>query len=94
MKRLIIGLFVLMSTTLLAQTAETYLELLRSDVKMQKKTVIAAAMELNKEQSEKFWPIYREEKKRRTKDYGREEDNFFRHSTQRHADFGQLCGSH
>lgn len=60
MKKTIIGLVILMSASLFAQTAETYLELLRSDVKMEKKTVIAAAMELDQAQSEKFWPIYRE----------------------------------
>ena len=60
MKKTIFGLIVLMSVSLYAQTADTYLELLRSDVKTQKKAVIAEAMELDELQSEKFWPIYRE----------------------------------
>lgn len=60
MKKTIIGLVVLMSATIFAQSSETYLELLRSDIKAEKKTVIAEAMNLNDIQSEKFWPIYRE----------------------------------
>lgn len=60
MKKIIFGLIVLMSISLYAQTAETYLELLRSDVKIQKKTVVAVAMNLNELQDEKFWPIYKE----------------------------------
>ncbi|VAX16883.1 hypothetical protein MNBD_IGNAVI01-1562 [hydrothermal vent metagenome] len=60
MKKIIIGLVVLMSASLFAQSTDTYLELLRSDIKAQKKAVIAEAMNLNDLQSEKFWPIYRE----------------------------------
>lgn len=60
MKKLIFGLIVLMSISLYAQTADTYLELLRSDIKIQKKTVVAVAMNLNELQEEKFWPIYNE----------------------------------
>ena len=60
MKKTIIGLIVLMSVSLFAQSADTYLELLRSDIKLEKKSVVAAAMNLNDLQSEKFWPVYRE----------------------------------
>jgi hypothetical protein len=60
MKKIIIGLIVLMSASLFAQSTDTYLELLRSDLKTKKKAIIAEAMELNELQSEKFWPIYRE----------------------------------
>jgi len=59
MKKTIFGLIVLVSASLFAQTADTYLELLRSDLKTQKKAVIAEAMELDESQSEKFWLIYR-----------------------------------
>lgn len=54
------GLVVLMSSVLFAQTADTYLELLRSDLKTQKKAVVAEAMNFNELQAEKFWPLYRE----------------------------------
>jgi len=60
MKKIIFGLIIFMSASLIAQTADTYLELLRSDLKTQKKVVIAEAMNLNELQAEKFWPIYRE----------------------------------
>ncbi len=60
MKKIIFGLIVLMSASLYAQTADTYLELLKSDIKNKKKTVVAVAMNLNELQEEKFWPIYKE----------------------------------
>ena len=60
MKKIIFGLIVLMSASLYAQTADTYLELLRSDIKNKRKTVVAVAMNLNELQDEKFWPIYSE----------------------------------
>lgn len=47
MKKTIIELVVLMSSMFFAQTADTYLELLRSDVITHKKAVIAEAMNLN-----------------------------------------------
>jgi vacuolar-type H+-ATPase subunit D/Vma8 len=60
MKKMIIGLALLLSVSLYAQSTDTYVELLRSNLQMEKKTIIAEAMELNAEQSEKFWPIYNE----------------------------------
>ncbi len=60
MKKIIFGLIVLMSASLYAQTADTYLELLKSDIKNKKKTVVAVAMNLNELQEEKFWPVYNE----------------------------------
>jgi hypothetical protein len=38
----------------------TYVELLRSDIKTQKSVILAEMMQLSDEQSDKFWPIYRE----------------------------------
>ena len=37
-----------------------YIELLRSDVKTKKTAILVDLMQLNDEQAEKFWPIYRE----------------------------------
>jgi LAS superfamily LD-carboxypeptidase LdcB len=37
-----------------------YVELLRSDVKTKKTAILVELMQLNDEQAEKFWPIYRE----------------------------------
>ncbi len=60
MKHTIIGLTILLATSLTAQSTETYIELLRSDIQAEKKVVVAEAMELSSEQSNKFWPIYNE----------------------------------
>ncbi len=60
MKKTIIGLVILMSASIFAQSSETYLELLRTDIKAKKKAIIAEAMELNELESEKFWPVYRD----------------------------------
>jgi hypothetical protein len=37
-----------------------YVELLRSDVKAKKTAILVELMQLNDDQAEKFWPIYRE----------------------------------
>jgi len=37
-----------------------YVELLRADVKTKKTAILTEIMQLNDEQAEKFWPIYRE----------------------------------
>jgi hypothetical protein len=37
-----------------------YVELLRADVKTKKTAILTELMQLNDEQAEKFWPIYRE----------------------------------
>jgi hypothetical protein len=37
-----------------------YIELLRSDIKTKKTEVLADLMQLNDDQADKFWPIYRE----------------------------------
>jgi hypothetical protein len=39
---------------------DSYLELLRSDIKTEKVAVMTEAMALTTEQSEAFWPLYRE----------------------------------
>ncbi len=60
MKQLIIGLFVLLAISLHAQSTDTYIELLRSNIQLEKKNVIAESLNLSEELSEKFWPIYNE----------------------------------
>ncbi len=60
MKQTIIGLVVLLASSLSAQSTETIIELLRSDLQSNKKAVVAESMELTSEQSDKFWPIYNE----------------------------------
>ncbi len=60
MKKIIIGFALLLSVSLYAQSTDTYIELLRSNLQIEKKALIADAMELTPEQSEIFWPIYNE----------------------------------
>jgi len=60
MKKMIIGMLLILSASLYAQSTETYIELLRSNLQMEKKALIAEAMELTPEQSDVFWPIYNE----------------------------------
>jgi len=60
MKKIITALFVFISVSLFAQSTETYIELLRSNLQMEKKALVAQAMELSPEQNDKFWPIYNE----------------------------------
>lgn len=42
------------------ERTNSYIELLRSDLRRQKQTVIAAGMELSGKEADVFWPIYRE----------------------------------
>jgi len=60
MKQTIIGLIILLASSLSAQSTETMIELLRSDIQANKKILVADALQLTSEQSEKFWPIYNE----------------------------------
>ena len=58
---IIICLFIIQFELIItAQSAETYLELLRSDINLTKKTMVAENMNLNEIDSEKFWVIYRD----------------------------------
>lgn len=43
-----------------AQDVQSYIELLKSDVKTGKKEIITAVMEFTEKESEVFWPIYNE----------------------------------
>ena len=60
MKKLIVLLIVFSVSLLSAQDMERYLELLRMDIKTEKVRIITEAMKLNDEESQKFWPLYRE----------------------------------
>lgn len=58
MKKLIILLFVLSTSFVFAQ--ETYFELLRQDLSTKKVLLITEVMQFTEEESEVFWPMYRE----------------------------------
>ena len=58
MKKLILLLFVLASSMLIAQ--ESYFELLRQDLSTKKVALITEVMQFTDAESEVFWPLYRE----------------------------------
>ena len=57
MKLLILVLTIIFSTILAAQDI-SYLEYLKSDLKKQKRGIVAETMELNKDEAGIFWSIY------------------------------------
>lgn len=60
MKKLVLLLFALVTTAAYAQDdVDSFVELLRSDVKTNKKAIITAAMDFTDAQASVFWPIYR-----------------------------------
>ena len=60
MKKSLLLLFALAATAVQAQDdVDSFIELLRSDVNTNKKTIITAAMDFNDTQAAAFWPIYR-----------------------------------
>ena len=60
MKKLIMFLFFVSVTSVIAQDVNSYIELLRSDVKTEKKALITEVMQFSEEDALKFWPIYKE----------------------------------
>jgi len=68
MKKLIITLFIISITSIFSQDINKqdfnsyYVELLRSDVKTQKKFLVSQAMKFSEEDASIFWPIYKEYK--------------------------------
>ncbi len=59
MKSFILFLLFSFSSILIAQDI-SYLEYLRTDLRLQKREIIAETMELTVEQAQTFWPIYTE----------------------------------
>lgn len=61
MKKMIIGtLFMFLASMAFTQTADDYIEVLRSVLKTEKKAAIAEVMQLNEQEAEVFWPLYNE----------------------------------
>ena len=53
-------LFVFLFGAIAFSQTTSYIEILKSDVKTQRRALITGAMVLNEEQAQKFWPIYKE----------------------------------
>lgn len=60
MKKIFLIAFLFSITNVIAQDIDSYIELLKTDVKANKKAIITEVMAFTEEQSEMFWPIYRE----------------------------------
>lgn len=60
MKKLLLISFLLSFTSVFAQDIESYLELLKSELKTDRKAIIMEVMKFDEKQSEAFWPVYNE----------------------------------
>jgi len=60
MKKIFLIVFLFSITNVIAQDVDSYIELLKTDLKANKKAIITDVMEFTEDQSEVFWPIYRE----------------------------------
>lgn len=60
MKKLFLIAFLLSITNVFAQDVDSYIELLKSDIKTNKKAIITEVMVFTEKESEAFWPIYNE----------------------------------
>jgi hypothetical protein len=58
LKNVLIIVFIL-SAMVYSQTT-SYIEILKSDINTQRRTLITQAMEFSEEEAQKFWPIYKE----------------------------------
>ncbi len=61
MKKLILGTLVMFFASMaMSQTADDYIEIIRSVLKTEKKVIIAEVMQLTEAEAEVFWPLYNE----------------------------------
>ncbi|MCB0347130.1 MAG: hypothetical protein KDD66_18565 [Bdellovibrionales bacterium] len=58
MKKLVVLLTLLFAVNASAENLQDTVELMRSDLRTEKKEIIAASMNLSSEESAKFWPLY------------------------------------
>ena len=60
MKKMFLFVFLFSIVSAFAQDVDSYIEVLKSDLKTNKKAVIIQVMQFTDQQSEVFWPIYNE----------------------------------
>ena len=58
MKKMFLFVFLFSIVSAFAQDVDSYIEVLKSDLKTNKKAVIIQVMQFTDQQSEVFWPIY------------------------------------
>jgi hypothetical protein len=60
MKKLFLLAFLFSLVNVFAQDADSYIEILKSEIKTDKKAIITETMQFTEQQSAAFWPIYNE----------------------------------
>ena len=60
MKKLCLIAFLFSITNVFAQDADSYIEVLKSEIKTDKKAIITETMGFTEQESQAFWPIYNE----------------------------------
>ncbi len=60
MKKLFLLAFLFSLTNVFAQDADSYIEVLKSEMKTDKKAIITETMRFTEKESQAFWPIYNE----------------------------------
>lgn len=59
MKKYLLAVFVFVATAIFAQDVDSFIELLRSDLRTETKAIITEVMQFNEAEAAAFWPIYR-----------------------------------
>jgi len=59
-KKVALAALMLLALAAPAMASRDLIELMRSDLRTEKRGIITQAMQLNEEQSNKFWPLYKE----------------------------------
>ena len=60
MKKLFLFVFLFSIVNIFAQDADSYIEILKSEIKTDKKAIITETMQFTEQQSAAFWPVYNE----------------------------------
>ena len=60
MKKLFLFAFLFSLINVFAQDADSYIEVLKSEIKTDKKAIITETMEFTEQESAAFWPVYNE----------------------------------
>ena len=60
MKKIFLIAFLFSITNVFAQDVDSYIEILKSEIKTDKKAIITETMQFTEQQSAAFWPIYNE----------------------------------
>jgi hypothetical protein len=60
MKKLFLFAFLFSLVNVFAQDADSYIEVLKSEIKTDKKAIIIETMQFTEQQSAAFWPVYNE----------------------------------